>query len=295
MGITTDIEYCDSTLNLEIGCDGCELWERPIKGRKKPPRRSCYAGRIVSAANGQNGFPIRFEKPLTYPDRAKYIQEWSDLTGKERKIKEWLNGYPRVIFLNDMGDTFTKELPLDWMAGFIPAMKASPHIFLMLTKRVKRMAAFWQQYWDLTQESIPENIWIGTTVTDKGTLNRVHELAEIPATTRYISFEPLLFEPVLPADLWESLNWAIVGFESGEGARKGNSKWMRTLRDQAVEYEVPFFLKQMGGGGKDRRGHLLDIPSDLRIRQLPDWKYLAWEGKPAPPAPSPLQFEMFGE
>lgn len=39
MGKETAIQWCDSTLNLQAGCDGCELWNGS--------RRSCYAGRMI--------------------------------------------------------------------------------------------------------------------------------------------------------------------------------------------------------------------------------------------------------
>ncbi len=28
MGLKTNIEWCDSTVNPTTGCDGCELWGR---------------------------------------------------------------------------------------------------------------------------------------------------------------------------------------------------------------------------------------------------------------------------
>jgi len=36
MGKKTTIQWCDSTINPTMGCDGCELWDQN--------RKSCYAG-----------------------------------------------------------------------------------------------------------------------------------------------------------------------------------------------------------------------------------------------------------
>jgi len=39
------------------------------------------------------------------PKRIAKALDWSDLIGVERPKKLWLNGLPRVIFWNGMGDT----------------------------------------------------------------------------------------------------------------------------------------------------------------------------------------------
>ena len=276
MAVNTGIQYCDSTLNLQMGCDGCELW-----GDKFSPN-TCYAGHIVTAmAEHENpNFPKLFGVPQIYPERAKYIQEWSDLSHRDRKGKVWLNGYPRIIFLNDMGDTFTKELDLHWMDEFIPQMEASPHIFLMLTKRVIRMTKFWKEY-----GKVPDNIWLGTSVTNKSNLGRARDLMEIEASTHFISAEPLLelvpFRDVLP-------EWLIVGFESGTRSRQGSPRWMRMVRDERAEQGLPFFVKQMGGTN-NHHGQMSDLPKDLRIRQMPEWSHLQWKGK-TPPKMAQISF-----
>src|SRR5690242_2116818 len=106
MGIATDIEWCDSTLNLEMGCDGCELWN------PKAGINICYAGQVTERWGGKRGWPDSFEEPKLFLDRLEPALAWPDLTGKERPHKPWLDGLPRLIFLNDMGDTFTESLPL---------------------------------------------------------------------------------------------------------------------------------------------------------------------------------------
>jgi protein gp37 len=42
------------------------------------------------------------------------------------------------------------------------------------------------------------------------------------------------------------LDWVIVGGESGPGARPMHPDWARSLRDQCVAAQVPFFFKQWG-------------------------------------------------
>ena len=44
----------------------------------------------------------------------------------------------------------------------------------------------------------------------------------------------------------DSLNWVIVGGESGPGARPMHPNWARSLRDQCQAADVPFLFKQWG-------------------------------------------------
>lgn len=258
MAKETNIEWCDSTHNLQMGCDGCELWNPKI-GVKK-----CYAGvlteRYAPNAKGR-GWPESFDKPKVFLERLKPMLDWTDLTGTERPNKPWLNGYPRTIFLDDMGDTFTESLPLDWLAPAIPEMEKSPHVHIMLTKRVKRMKAFFELI-----GYVPQNFWLMTTVTSASTLGRVADLLSIEGATVYgASCEPLWGEIDLrPYLAWyevvrkhgstgeitgrrrHGLNWIIGGFESGSNAQPGHPNWATSLRDDCVLASVPFFWKQWG-------------------------------------------------
>jgi protein gp37 len=42
------------------------------------------------------------------------------------------------------------------------------------------------------------------------------------------------------------LNWVIAGGESGPKARPMHPDWVRSLRDQCLAAQVPFFFKQWG-------------------------------------------------
>ncbi len=83
----------------------------------------------------------------------------------------------------------------------------------------------------------------------------------MPAAVRWVSLEPLL-GPVdlLGVDtiaaqsmgekslLWpgDMIDWAVVGGESGPGARPMHPDWPRSIRDQCQQAGVPFFFKQWG-------------------------------------------------
>jgi protein gp37 len=54
------------------------------------------------------------------------------------------------------------------------------------------------------------------------------------------------------------ISWAIVGGESGLGARPMQKDWVISIRDQCHEANVPFFFKQWGGVRKKKNGRELD-------------------------------------
>jgi protein gp37 len=66
-------------------------------------------------------------------------------------------------------------------------------------------------------------------------------------TTRIAVLEPMLGPVDLRAYLGD-LNWVLVGSETGgEGARPLKLDWVRQVRDQSVEADVSFFIKQLNG------------------------------------------------
>jgi len=54
------------------------------------------------------------------------------------------------------------------------------------------------------------------------------------------------------------IDWVIVGGESGPGARPMAIDWVRSIRDQCLDQQVPFFFKQWGGVNKKKAGRILD-------------------------------------
>src|SRR5215472_11190528 len=62
----TKIEWADDTVNAEMGCEGCELWD------PKNEVRICYAGlqteRMLSKGP-LKGWPGTFDEPRIFPGR----------------------------------------------------------------------------------------------------------------------------------------------------------------------------------------------------------------------------------
>jgi protein gp37 len=255
MGEKTNIEWCDSTVNPTTGCEGCELWN----GRQI---RHCYAG-VLHESRLAKSLPTLyspdFQEVRLAPGRMMQAARWSDLRNKERVGKPWLNRKPRMIFVGDMGDFMSQSVPeeyiVDEIIGAIKSPEGSRHFWMLLTKQIARLATL-----SIKLGGLPDNVIAMTTVTDQTTADRrIPELLKVRALYRGISAEPLLgpvnlglfgtvskdvsvqYRPVC-----SMIDLVIGGGESGPKARFCYSSYARSLRDECVQAEVPFFWKQWG-------------------------------------------------
>lgn len=126
-------------------------------------------------------------------------------------------------------------------------------------------------------------VWIGVSVEHQAAADdRIPDLLATPAAKRWLSCEPLIGEIDLdlprcddpnhgPSEWGDNdcddgtpwcgecdaersychwlhldggIDWIVAGCESGPGARDCAVPWLRRLRDQCIEHEVAFFLKQ---------------------------------------------------
>ncbi len=165
---------------------------------------------------------------------------------------------PRMVFVCSMSDYFHPAVPdearLRTFQVMTEAAEKSGHTFQLLTKRPGLAAAFWEKHKDEFRDWHPR-IWAGVSVEQQKYAPRLTVLARLPAPVKFVSAEPLL-GPVGLEQWLEAgqLQWIIAGGESGPGARPMDPDWAGSLRDQAREAGVPFFLKQLGGAGNKRGG-----------------------------------------
>lgn len=158
---------------------------------------------------------------------------------------------PKMIFVNSMSDMFHDEVPDDFILSIFETMrKADWHIFQILTKRSHRLRKL------ANRISWPKNVWMGVTVEDNSTVNRIDDLKSTPASVKFISFEPLL-ENISKVNL-KGVDWIIVGGESGPKARPIKAEWIRVIRNICLNENIPFFFKQWGGTNKKLAGRELD-------------------------------------
>jgi hypothetical protein len=120
----------------------------------------------------------------------------------------------------------------------------------VLTKRADRLLAF------AGSRVVPPNVWLGVSVESAAYHWRIDCLRRVDARVRFLSIEPLLAS-LGRLDL-HRIDWVIVGGESGPHARAMDPDWVREIREQCLQAEVPFFFKQWGGRWKHRTGRELD-------------------------------------
>ena len=175
---------------------------------------------------------------------------------------------PRRVFVNSMSDLFHPRVTFEFVEEVFSVMeRADIHIFQILMKRPGRAASWFEMSERPTR---PSNVWMGTSVELQRYAPRIDALARIPASVRFVSAEPLIERLSLDERI-SKIEWLIVGGESGPDARPMDLEWVRTLRDQALEADVPFFLKQLGGRG-DKLGGAKALLDGVRWTQQPDWR-----------------------
>ena len=248
----TAIEWTDKTWNPVTGCtkvsQGC---------------KHCYAESIVKRFGGD------FTKV-----------RWHE--GRLNQPKQW--GRPQRIFVNSMSDMFHEDIPDEFIERVLLTIKNTPeHDYQILTKRPLRMERFMAEHY-MAGADFLDNLWLGVSVENRETANRIALLRMTEAAVKFISFEPLLED--MKEVCLEGIDWAIVGGESGYPSRKMETDWARRILQQCRKFGTAFFMKQMGTKGdvlpvysvndsdtkmrRTRKGNdLREIPEDLRIREMP--------------------------
>jgi len=265
----TKIEWTNETWNPITGCtkvsEGC---------------KHCYAESVAKRFWGKQSYcelgvgrrPRKFTDVIYHEDRLNIPLKWK----KPRKIFVCSMG---DLFHKDVPFDFDR-VPIGFALSVMNIIRQCPqHIFQILTKRPKRMKLFMESFVGSNPNpelNIPpnwNNLWLGVSVEDQKTADeRIPLLLQTPAAVRWISAEPLLSGIDLqnidtPDDIIDSLNgnakeknnfkvnaywkshtldWVVVGGESGPKARPMHPDWVRSIRDQCKAAGVPFFFKQWG-------------------------------------------------
>lgn len=277
MGQRTNIEWCDDTVNPTSGCDGCELYNP-----RDPARAICYAKAIHEQRFALNrsfqrsgNYARSFAEVRMIPGRIAAAARARDLTGKYRDGKPWLDALPRCIFVGDLSDIFSAAVTDDYLEREVFAPMESEHgrrhIWMVLTKRPKRMADFSRR----RPGGLPRNVIAMTSVTSQATADaRVPHLLCVKARWRGISAEPLLGEVSLGsfAEQRERLHWLIVGGASGPNAVPCPDEWMLGLVEDGHQFGWATFVKQLGARPTlmhKKGGDMAEWPRDLCVREVP--------------------------
>jgi protein gp37 len=205
--VDSPIEWMDATWNPVAGCSVIS-----------PGCTNCYAMRMAARLEAMG---LEKYRGLTRKSGRRHV--W---TGRVRcdpvaldAPRAWAK--PRRIFVNSMSDLFHEEVPAEFVARVWSVMReTSRHTYQILTKRPDRMLEI------IIGRSLAilPNVWLGTSVEDDRVLDRIDTLRRMPASIKFVSFEPMIGS-VADADL-TGISWAIVGGESGPSARPMQVEWV---------------------------------------------------------------------
>lgn len=228
----TQIEWTDSTWNPVAGCSiisaGC---------------KNCYA---MEMARRLESMGMTKYTGLTRKKNKRVVWNGKVIEDRESLAIPYRWKKPRKVFVNSMSDLFHEQVSDSFIEDVWKVMRETPqHNYQILTKRPERMKQILR---DIIQDVLP-NVWLGTSIENSETAERVKYIRETPAHIRFISFEPLI-GPVGEIDL-TGIDWAIVGGESGNKARQIKEGWIDEIYAQCLESDTAFFFKQWGTWGKD--------------------------------------------
>lgn len=230
----TQIEWTDATWNPVAGCSlasaGC---------------KHCYAMQMARRLEAMGvekyrGLTQKRGKRVTWNGKVKEDKASLAIPYQWRK--------PRKIFVNSMSDLFHESVSDEFILSVWQVMKDTPqHNYQILTKRPARM----QEILNTKIDTVLPNVWLGTSVENATVVERIDDLRKTPAAIRFISFEPLIAS-VGSVNL-ENIDWAIVGGESGNKARRIKEAWIDEIHAQCDIQGTAFFFKQWGAWGKDNQ------------------------------------------
>jgi len=200
----TKIEYVDKSWNPITGCS-------PVS----PGCRNCWAKKMATRLRGRHGYSLTNPFDITlHKDKLGVPLKW-------RK--------PARIDTCFMGDMFHDSVPFEWIDEVFAVMALClQHTFLLLTKRLERMAKYFHDHATRAKwgnkafkyankrtdyikgvDGVPDygydcdpgvsnrqyplpNVWLGVSVENENYLDRVDGLIHIEGWFKWISFEPLL-------------------------------------------------------------------------------------------------------
>ena len=199
---------------------------------------------------------------------------------------------PTRIFVCSMTDLFGTWVDDEWITQVYAVAALCPqHTFIVLTKRPERRLSWYRgldeeggegfrdavvegtaqsiyaklhpdetrvEEWLAVNLPLP-NVWELVTVCNQEEADRlIPILLQTPAAVRSISYEPALGPVDIGRVPLRGLQWVVCGGESGPKARPMPASWARSMRDECIRAEIPFFFKQWGSGkemGSGLPGH----------------------------------------
>lgn len=213
------IEYCTDGWTV---VSGCEHFNTAICGTY------CWAAKL--AKRNPKAHPKGFS-PMFHSRR---LEEPLKLKGN------------KVIFTCHTGDLFGNWVPDIWIMRVLDIIKQCPqHTFLMLTKNPARM----QRFFNTCNRQVPENVWLGTSVTTDAELIRISQLPfPQKGGHRWVSFEPLLEPDYISKDALalklkqQGIEQVIIGAQTAPYIEP-KFECFKTIYTVCKSLNIPVFVK----------------------------------------------------
>lgn len=263
MGQESSIQWTDATWNIARGCTKvdedckfCYMYRESLNDTRYNPK-------VVTRTKTVFNLPL--------------------------KLKE-----PSKIFTSSLTDFFHEDCDSFRQDAWDIIKRCPQHTFQILTKRPERIDICLPNGYENTYVDMFDNVWFGTSVGHNEGKKRIYELLNIiKKGITFLSAEPLHgpldLSDVLRGDkwlnseyaMWQSLQWVIVGGESGNENgkykyRECKIEWIESIIDQCKSVGVPVFIKQLGTHlSKQMKlkhrhgGDINEWPEHLRIREFP--------------------------
>ena len=258
MGDITNIAWTDKTHNEWIGCQ--KVTEAECG--------DCYALRWANR-HGMDVWGGLFTSGRHLTQTHNNPRKWN------REAQE--QGRRFKVFCASLSDVFEPHPQVAQARRRLWALiEETPFLeWQLLTKRPKFIRTLVPQSW---LQAWPANVWIGTSVgTQAAAEKRIPYLFDLAAPVAFLSCEPLI-EPVTLAPFLSPnvINWIICGGYSGKEHRPMQLAWARRLRDECQQYQVAYFMKQLGSvyarehSLRNWKGEdIAEFPEDLQIQEFP--------------------------
>lgn len=276
MGDKTGIGWTDATWNPTSGCDrvspGCDhCYALTMAGRLRKMGAPNYQHDGDPATSGP-GFGLTMhdgmlDKPLRWTrPRMVFVNSMSDLFHAE-VTDEFI---AQVFAVMAMSPWHTFQV-LTKRHGRMRSLVSSDAFHGAVINAMFPILDSHPQRRRLSGENCATwplpNVWLGVSAEDQHWADiRIPALLATPAAVRFVSAEPLLgplnvarwvpngfFDgarwnprPSFISNPGATLDWVIVGGESGPGHRPMDLAWARSIRDQCATAGVAFFMKQTG-------------------------------------------------
>lgn len=301
MGIKTNIAWTDATWNYiraSYNSENIPAGQQPgwFCTKRTAGCVNCYAEELnMRLGNGLTYTKANLDKVEFYVPEKQLIEplKWK---------------HTQHVFVNSMTDFFHPAIPdWMRRLGFLVMHSRRDCVFQILTKQPERMEQFFKEnnFTDCCQQSqamkaeypnlhkswirdtlftpkryefpLP-NVWLGVSLAEQKDTWMLEPLFHTPAAKRFVSIEPLLSPMALPAHFVDAgrygtltngtLDWAIVGGESGSNRRDCGVDAIIDIVSQFQAAGVPCFVKQDCALKPGQQGR---IPDDIwALKEIPE-------------------------